>query len=154
MKVAQVLKKEIKIKMNTLKVTGDLAEVEKIRTFLRENLQLLNLSNDAYYLIELSLLEICINIARYAYPEDKGEISLKIWQQQGRLFFEIKDWGIPFNPRKSKKPNIEEIIMKGKKGGLGIFISRKLMDGFNYKRENKQNVLTMYKKIKINGAET
>ena len=154
MKVAQVLKKEIKIKMNTLKVTGDLAEVEKIRTFLRENLQLLNLSNDAYYLIELSLLEICINIARYAYPEDKGEISLKIWQQQGRLFFEIRDWGIPFNPRKSKKPNIEEIIMKGKKGGLGIFISRKLMDGFNYKRENKQNVLTMYKKIKINGAET
>jgi len=149
-----VLKKETKIKMNTLKVTGDLAEVEKIRTFLRGNLQVLNLSNNAYYLIELSLLEICINIVRYAYPEDKGEISLKIWQQQGRLFFEIRDWGIPFNPRKSKKPDIEEIIMKGKKGGLGIFISRKLMDGFDYKRKNKQNVLTMYKRIKIDGAET
>lgn len=149
-----MLKKETKIKMNTLKVTGDLAEVEKIRTFLRGNLQVLNLSNNAYYLIELSLLEICINIVRYAYPEDKGEISLKIWQQQGRLFFEIRDWGIPFNPRKSKKPDIEEIIMKGKKGGLGIFISRKLMDGFDYKRKNKQNVLTMYKRIKIDGAET
>lgn len=149
-----MLKKETKIKMNTLKVTGDLAEVEKIRTFLRENLQALNLSDKAYYLIELSLLEICINIARYAYPGDKGEISLKIWQQQEKLFFEIRDWGIPFNPRKSKKPDIEEIIRKGKKGGLGIFISRKLMDGFDYKRENKQNVLTMYKRIKIDGAGT
>lgn len=149
-----MLKKETKIKMNTLKVTGDLAEVEKIRTFLRENLHALDLSNNAYYLIELSLLEICINIVRYAYPEDMGEISLTIWQQQGRLFFEIRDWGIPFNPRKSKKPNIEEIIRKGKKGGLGIFISRKLMDGFDYKHENKQNVLTMYKRIKIDGAET
>lgn len=149
-----MLKKETKIKMNTLKVTGDLAEVEKIRTFLRENLQALNLSDKAYYLIELSLLEICINIVRYAYPEDKGEISLKIWQQQEKLFFEIRDWGIPFNPRKSKKPDIEEIIRKGKKGGLGIFISRKLMDGFDYKRENKQNVLTMYKRIKIDGAGT
>ena len=149
-----MLKKETKIKMNTLKVTGDLAEVEKIRTFLRENLQALNLSDKAYYLIELSLLEICINIVKYAYPEDKGEISLKIWQQQEKLFFEIRDWGIPFNPRKSKKPDIEEIIRKGKKGGLGIFISRNLMDGFDYKRENKQNVLTMYKKIKIDGART
>ena len=147
-------KKETKIKMNTLKVTGDLAEVERIRTFLRENLQALNLSDKAYYLIELSLLEICINIARYAYPEDKGEISLKIWQQQEKLFFEIRDWGIPFNPRKTKKPDIEEIIRKGKKGGLGIFISRKLMDGFDYKRENNQNVLTMYKRIKIDGAGT
>lgn len=147
-------KKETKIKMNTLKVTGDLAEVEKIRTFLRKNLQALNLSDRAYYLIELSLLEICINIVKYAYPEDKGEISLKIWQQQEKLFFEIRDWGIPFNPRKSKKPDIEEIIRKGKEGGLGIFISRKLMDGFDYKRENKQNVLTMYKRIKIDGAET
>jgi len=149
-----MLKKETKIKMNTLKVTGDLAEVEKIRTFLRENLQALNLSDKAYYLIELSLLEICINIVKYAYPEDKGEISLKIWQQQEKLFFEIRDWGIPFNPRKSRKPDIEEIIRKGKKGGLGIFISRNLMDGFDYKRENKQNVLTMYKRIKIDGAGT
>jgi serine/threonine-protein kinase RsbW len=134
--------------MNTLKITGGLAEAEKIRTFLRENLQALNLSDNAYYQIELSLLEICINIVRYAYPEDEGEISLKIWQQQEKLFFEIRDWGIPFNPRKSKKPDIEEIIRKGKKGGLGIFISRKLMDGFDYKRENEQNVLTMYKRIK------
>jgi anti-sigma regulatory factor (Ser/Thr protein kinase) len=149
-----VLKNEIKIKMDTLKVAGDLAEVEKIRTFLRENLQVLNLSSHAYYLIELSILEICINIIRYAYPEDNGEISLKIWQEQERLFFEIRDWGIPFNPKKSKKPNIEEIIMKGKKGGFGIFISRKLMDGFDYKRENKQNILTMYKRIKMNGAQT
>jgi len=148
MKVGYVLKKETEIKMNTLKITGDLAEVKKIRTFLIENLQELNLSENAYYQIELSLLEICINIARYAYPEDKGEISLKIWQQQEKLYFEIRDWGIPFNPRKSKKPDIEEIIRKGKKGGLGIFISRNLMDGFDYKRENKQNVLTMYKRIK------
>jgi serine/threonine-protein kinase RsbW len=134
--------------MNTLKITGGLAEAEKIRTFLRENLQALNLSDNTYYKIELSLLEICINIVRYAYSEDEGEISLKIWQQQEKLFFEIRDWGIPFNPRKSKKPDIEEIIRKGKKGGLGIFISRKLMDGFDYKRENEQNVLTMYKRIK------
>jgi anti-sigma regulatory factor (Ser/Thr protein kinase) len=30
-------------------------------------------------------------------------------------------------------------------GGLGIFLARKLMDGFLYRREDDQNVLVMYK---------
>ena len=138
--------------METLKVTSDLAEVEKIRRFLRKNLKGLNISDKDYYKIEVSLLEICINIVRYAYPQDKGEILLKTWQQEGKIFLEIIDWGIPFDPRKAKKPDIKKSIKNEKKGGLGIFISRKLMDGFDYKRENNQNILTMYKKLTKAGA--
>jgi anti-sigma regulatory factor (Ser/Thr protein kinase) len=34
-----------------------------------------------------------------------------------------------------------------KKGGLGVFLTRKLMDGFIYQRKNDQNVLTIHKII-------
>lgn len=131
----------------SLTVKSDLIEIEKVRGFLEETLRDLSLSEEAYYLIELSLLEMCINIVRYAYPEGKGEISLKIWNQEEKIFFEIRDWGIPFDPRETPKPDVQEMVKQGQTGGLGIFLSRQLMNGFDYRREDNQNILLMYKSI-------
>ena len=133
--------------MNSLKITSDLAELDKIRDFLKETLQDLSISDKDYFRIELSLLEVCINIILYAYPQEKGDILLKAWRKEGKIFLEIRDNGIPFDPKKLKVPNIEEIIKQEKKGGLGVYISRTFMDGFDYKRENDQNVLVIYKQI-------
>jgi anti-sigma regulatory factor (Ser/Thr protein kinase) len=133
--------------MDELKFKNDMEEVKKIRNFLRKSLKELNLTDKDYYKIEVSLLEMVLNIIRYAYPQQEGEIFLKTWQKEGKIFFEIRDNGVPFDPRKAEMPDIKELIKNEKIGGLGIFLSRKLMDGFDYKRENKQNILTMYKKI-------
>jgi len=133
--------------MKTLTVRSDLSELNKIRTFLKRNLSVLHLSDEDYYIIELSLLEICINIIRYAYPEKEGEIHLKTWEDQARIYLEIKDNGIPFDPRQTKKPDIAEIMKTGQKGGLGVFLTRKLMDGFDYRRRGDENILTIYKQI-------
>ena len=136
--------------MNTLKVVSNLSELNKIRAFLKQNLSILRLSEENYYIIELSLLEICINIIRYAYPETPGPIYLKTWREQGRVFLEIRDDGIPFDPRDTKKPDLEDILRTGQKGGLGVFLTRKLMDGFDYSRKNGQNILTISKIIEEN----
>lgn len=138
--------------MSTLKVISDLSELNKIRAFLKQNLSVLHLSDENYYIIELSLLEICINIIRYAYPEESGEIYLKAWKEQDRIFLEIRDDGIPFDPRHTRKPDLEDILKTGQKGGLGVFLTRKLMDGFDYRRQNGQNVLTISKIIEQNSA--
>ena len=134
--------------MNTLKIASDLAELDRMRAFLKKSFEGLSVSDKDYFKIELVLLEICVNIIRYAYPDDKGEIFLKIWQSERKMFLEIRDWGVPFDPRGLREPDIQEIIKSEKKGGLGVFLSRKLMDGFDYKREKDQNVLTIYKTIK------
>jgi len=135
--------------MKTLKVHSTLSELNKIRAFIQTNLQVHNISEQDYYIIELSLLEICINIIRYAYPEDdeQGEIILKTWQVDNKIFLEIRDSGTPFDPRFLKKPDIEEIMKSGQKGGLGVFLTKRLMDGLDYRRENEQNILTIYKTI-------
>ncbi|MFQ6069917.1 MAG: ATP-binding protein [Candidatus Aminicenantales bacterium] len=131
-----------------LRVKSRLREIEKIRRFLEKSLSGVKLSEQAYYIIELSLLEMCINIIRYAYPEGvEGDIFLKTWREGGRLYFEIRDSGVPFDPNKVGTVDIKESIKKRKRGGMGIFLTRKLMDGFQYRREKNQNVLTMYKEI-------
>lgn len=133
--------------MKTLTVESNLAELNKIRAFLKANLSVLSISENDYYTIELSLLEICVNIIRYAYPEDRGEIHLRTWKDNNRFYFEISDEGIPFDPRQVDEPDVEKMISNGQKGGFGIFIARKLMDGFDYKREKDRNILTIYKTI-------
>jgi len=133
--------------METLNVVSELSEINKIRAFLRKHLTQLSISEKDYYIIELSLLEICINIIRYAYPNHKGEIRLKAWNDKKSVFLEIRDDGIPFDPRESKEPNLNNMLSRGTKGGFGIFLTRKLMDGLEYKRENNQNVLTIHKAI-------
>ena len=135
----------------SLKLKSDLAEIEKVRGFLEATLKNLNLTEEAYYIIELSILEICINVIRYAYPKEKGNILLKIWNREGKIYFEIRDWGVPFDPREIPDPDVQEMVRHGQTGGLGIFLSRQLMNGVEYNREGDQNVLLMYKSIeKIN----
>jgi len=107
----------------------------------------LNITEENSFVMELAILEICINIIRYAYPKEKGYIRLKSWDREGKVFFEIRDDGVPFDPRSVKKPDISEIIKDEKTGGLGIFLTRELMDGFEYRREKDQNILIMYKNL-------
>jgi anti-sigma regulatory factor (Ser/Thr protein kinase) len=135
-------------RMKTLKIKSQLVELDRMRSFLKKYLKGLKISDKDYFKIELALLEICVNIIRYAYPQSNGDILIKAWNDERKMFFEIRDSGVPFDPRKLKTPDIEESIRKEQTGGLGVFLSRSLMDGFDYKREDDQNVLTIYKNIK------
>ena len=137
--------------MKTLTFKSELAELDRMRSFLKEYLDGLKISDKDYFKIELALLEICVNIIRYAYPQSNGDIQIKVWQDEGKMYIEIRDKGVPFDPRKLESPDIDDIIRKEETGGLGVFLSRSLMDGFDYKRKNDHNILTIYKNIK--GAE-
>jgi sigma-B regulation protein RsbU (phosphoserine phosphatase) len=132
--------------MNTLTVQSELRELDRVRQFLKKNLDGLDLSEEDIYKVELSLVEMCTNIMRYAYPQAKGEIVIRAWYEKGDFFLEIRDNGVPFDPRLVKRPTLEEMINRDQMGGLGIFLARKLMDRFSYRREDDQNVLTMAKK--------
>lgn len=132
--------------MNTLRLQSELRELDKVRKFLKKNLGGLDLSEEDIYKIELSLVEMCTNIMRYAYPREKGEIVIKAWYEKGDFSLEIRDNGVPFDPRQIKRPTLEEMINRDQMGGLGIFLARKLMDRFSYRREDDQNILTMSKK--------
>ena len=132
--------------MNTLTVQSELRELGKVREFLKMNLAGLDLNEEDIYKVELSLVEMCSNIMRYAYSGDSGEIVVSAWHEEGKFYLEVRDSGVPFDPRHVKRPTLEEMINREQMGGLGIFLARKLMDGFLYRREDDQNVLVMYKK--------
>lgn len=132
--------------MKTLQVKSELREIDKVRKFMRRVLRGLELTEEDVYKVELSLVEMCTNIVRYAYPESRGNIYIRTWRENARLYLELRDDGVAFDPRSVKKPSMREMLSGERMGGLGIFLARRLMDGFDYRYEAGQNVLTMSKK--------
>ena len=133
--------------MGELKVKAGLRAMDRVRAFLRDSLQGIDLAEEDYFKIELSLHEIAVNIILYAYPEEKGDLVLRTWFEGGKVYFEFRDTGISFDPSQAASPDILEKIRTGKRGGFGIHLSKTLMDGFEYKRESGQNVLVVFKTL-------
>lgn len=121
--------------------------MDRVRAFLRDSLRGIDLTEEDYFKIELSLHEIVVNIVLYAYPEKKRDLVLRTWFEGRKVYFEFRDTGISFDHRQTAPPDILEKLRTGKRGGFGIYLFRALMDGFEYKREPGQNVLIVFKTL-------
>jgi anti-sigma regulatory factor (Ser/Thr protein kinase) len=129
-----------------LRVPAALREIDRVREFLRQATADLPFDEADRLKVELALHEICVNIARYAYPRGrKGEMTVRIWRDNGSLFIEVRDKGIPFNPVRKKNPDLVVKLRRGTPGGLGVYFFKTLMDGLSYRRTGGQNVLTVRK---------
>ena len=100
--------------------------------------------------IDVALDEILSNIARYAYPEKEGSMTVEIDldEETGMLSLTFRDEGIPFDPLGKEEPDVTLGVRERAVGGLGIFLVKKMMDEVIYRREGKQNILRLYKKVK------
>ncbi len=133
-----------------LRFKAELAQMDRVRNFLGQSLRELRITEEEYFRIELAIHEVCINIIRYAYPGDRGgDIRLKISTDKGRgeISIEVRDTGIPFDPSVADPPDLDAKIRRGDRGGYGIFLARRIMDAFDYRREDGENVLRLCKKI-------
>ena len=95
--------------------------------------------------VELAVEEALVNIIRYAYEGQTGDVELRggIADDQ-RFVIEILDSGAPFDVCTLPKPDIHCSIKDRKMGGLGVFLIRRMVDELLYRREGDKNVLTMF----------
>jgi len=125
-------------------IKNDLSEIEKLADavdgFGKKN----GLSGDMINDTNLALEEIVNNIISYAYGDDKKhQITLSLNVKGSQLLLEVTDDGKPFDPLSVPEPDIDTPIAKKKEGGLGIFLTRALMDKIEYRRESEKNILLM-----------
>ena len=116
--------------------------------FLEEQLELANATPKVAMQLGVALEELFVNIAHYAYPEEKnGKLSLSIEFVENTIVMVFIDAGIPFNPLEREDPDITLAADERAIGGLGIFMVKETMDSVEYKYENGQNILTIKKKL-------
>ena len=94
--------------------------------------------------IELATEEVLVNIFNYAYPEENGDVQVSCTlNDENKFVIEILDNGIPFNSLSLPDPDLTTDISKRQIGGLGIFLTRKMVDDVQYRREAGSNILTL-----------
>jgi len=96
---------------------------------------------------KLSVDEAATNIIRHAYreSEDQGLITIRAIIKKNSLTLSLIDQGTFFDPKRVKNPDLNRYVDIGKKGGLGIFIMRKLMDEIDYRKTEEGNELRITK---------
>ena len=99
--------------------------------------------------IDVAVEEMFVNIAHYAYAPEVGQATVRVKMDPTKRMAEITfiDRGMPFNPLQREDPDVTLAIEDRSIGGLGIYMTKKSMDSFEYRYEDGQNILTIGKKL-------
>lgn len=134
--------------MKELIVDAKDEQLSRVNEFVVAELEKNDVSMKVSNQISLSIEEVFINIAHYAYQTPGGKVIVKQSIEDGLCTLVFIDSGKAFDPLAKKDPDITLSADERKIGGLGIYMVKQLMDSVDYKYENNQNILTMKKKIK------
>lgn len=94
--------------------------------------------------VKLAMDEAATNVIRHAYGgRTDGKIEIEGSVGPYDVTFTIRDWGRPFDFRKVKDPDLNHYVEIGRKGGLGIWLIKKVMSQVRYRSRHGANELTM-----------
>ena len=95
--------------------------------------------------ILLAIEEACTNVIRHAYLYAEGTLKIKISIHRDKLGISIYDRGRSFDFEKLTDPNLDHYVKTGRKGGLGIYLIRKVTDKVSYHTSGGVNELRLLK---------
>ncbi len=119
----------------------------EVREFVGEAARAFGFSEEDTANIVLAVDEACTNIIKHAYQyaTDK-EIEVSIFPQDRSFEIRIYDSGKSFDPSTIRQPDLKEHIGHRKRGGLGVYMMKKLMDKVEYNfHKGKRNEVRLIK---------
>lgn len=135
----------------TFELKNNLSELDTLEEKLDEFCSQLGLTNKCLCEINLALEELFTNIISYGYNDEAEHwIKFSLSFKGGIIRMEIEDDGIPFNPIEAKEPDIRCALEERKIGGLGIHLTKKIMDEMIHRRSGDKNVLILKKELPDN----
>ena len=134
---------------NELELEADTSNLEKLMEFVDSHLEAVDCPIKFKMQLDIAVEEIFVNIANYAYAPEKGKATVRI-EVSGdpvTVIITFIDRGVPYDPLKKDDPDVTLSANEREVGGLGIFMTKKIMDDISYEYNNGQNILTLKKTI-------
>ncbi len=134
-----------KSKKYQLKVPAHIDYLSDLRAFVVKIKDDYDFSDKVINAFKLCVDEAATNIIQHSYKGTEGQIIIRALIKRKHLTIFIIDQGMYFDLRKIQDPDLNYYIDIGKKGGLGVFIIRKLMDEIDYYKTREGNILKLTK---------
>ena len=132
-----------------LEIEAATENLEEVQSFVGERLESADCPLKTLMQIGVAVEEIFVNIASYAYAPEKGNALVRVEVSTAPVTVSITfiDHGIPYDPLSRTDPDTSLPAEERGIGGLGIFMTKKLMDDIAYEYRDGQNILTMKKAL-------
>lgn len=119
-----------------------------MREFISDHAREFGFNNQEVEEIRLAVDEAMTNVIKHAYSFDETKTVYVTVSFSGNEFWvAIQDHGTAFNPETYEEPNVPERVKQGKKGGVGVYLIKRLMDKVEYSQSNSLNEIKMIKKL-------
>lgn len=127
----------------------------EVREFVLEAARQFGFGEEEASKIVLAVDEACTNIIKHAYqnaPDKKIEIT--IYRQNGEFEVRIFDEGRAFDPAAVTLPDIRQQLTHYRRGGLGVYLMKTLMDKVEYNMSRgKKNEVRLTKYLKADHSQ-
>ena len=142
--------------MKKITVKAKVENLEDVMDFVDSELGEKEVTPRTQMEISISVEELFMNIASYAYASssEDGEAVVQIDQlpeDPNSLVVTLSDWGTPYNPLEKEDVDVDALAASDKIGGLGIFMVKQNMDNCEYEHKDGQNIIRMVKVLNPDG---
>jgi len=97
--------------------------------------------------IRLAVDEAYTNIIKHAYKNDEHKsVDIELGYNSNKFWISLLDTGDAFDPSNYSEPDVRQKIKEKKRGGVGVYLIKKLMDNVEYFTEGSVNEIRMTKK--------
>lgn len=134
---------------NELEIEASVERLQEVLDFVNAHLEAIDCPPKAQMQMEIAVEEIFVNIAHYAYAPDKGmaKVRVEVSGEPVAVTITFIDRGVPYDPLKKEDPDVTLSAEDREIGGLGIFMTKKIMDDISYEYKDGQNILTLKKTL-------
>lgn len=135
--------------MKELVIEARKENLGKVLAFVDEQMVSSGCSMKDQMLVDLSVEELFINVASYAYAPGTGDAVIRVMTKENprRISITISDRGMPYNPLEKEDPDVTLSAEERKIGGLGVFMVKKSVDDIHYEYKYGQNIVTIEKNL-------
>jgi anti-sigma regulatory factor (Ser/Thr protein kinase) len=125
-----------------------LSELETLSQEVEAFGQEAGLSHKCVFQINLALDELFTNAVSYGFRDhDTHQIKFVFSLEGGTVIIRMENRGVPFDPDCVQPPDVKKTIETCDIGGLGLHITRQMVDDLAYERREGKNIITLRKHI-------
>ena len=128
-------------------VQASTEHLSKVRNFVARHAADFGFNKEEVADIRLAVDEAYTNIIKHAYKNNTSKsVDIELGYEDNELWVALLDTGDAFDPGNYQRPDIRRRIKQKKRGGVGVYLIKKLMDDVEYHTEDSINTIRMTKK--------
>jgi serine/threonine-protein kinase RsbW len=131
-----------------LTIKSETDQLTDVRQFVSDRAREHGFVDDDVNKIAIAVDEACTNIIKHGYNFSPDHaIDIEIRRDAGNFEITIADTGKRFDPKSIATPDMKEYLSHYRRGGLGVYLMKRIMDTVEFDTRADRNILRMVKTL-------